>query len=251
MNKKELEKTFGLYQNTVNHCQFEEETLKRHFSIIKENLAGKKILEVGCGVGTFSMLISSCTKDLTIIDGSQGCLDHTKQKLENSNADMSSIKFIESLWGEFDSDEKYSDIIFLRGAEHIDDPAIVINSLKKFLLPKGRFHISVPNGRSFHRKVGVHLDLLDIPESFTEGDYSVGHRHVFDYWTLRNILVNECQMNIKDFKGVMMKFLSNAQMNKLFVKYPNLPLALHQAAQETPHVCAEIYFCVVKNEENI
>lgn len=243
MNKEELEETYRVYENTVTVCQFEEETVKRHGINIKNNLAGSKVLEVGCGIGTFSLFLSSFIDDLTVVDGSAGCLLHTQRRLEDNGVNTSKIKFIESLWEEYSSEERFSDIVFLRGAEHIDDPAAVVNSLKKFLVPNGRFHISVPNGRSFHRKVGAHLGMLDLPESFTEGDYKVGHRHVFDYWSMRNLLVNKCNMEIKDSKGVMMKFLSNAQMNQLFLENPRLPEALHDVGQETPHLCAEIYFC--------
>jgi hypothetical protein len=123
----------------------------------------------------------------------------------------------------------------------------VINTLKEFLLPGGRFHISVPNGQSIHRKVGTYMGILDKPKSFTEGDFNVGHRHVFDYWSMRSLLVNNCNMDIVDFKGVLMKFLSNSQMNLLFEKNHQLPDALNQLGQELPHLCAEIYFCATNN----
>jgi 2-polyprenyl-3-methyl-5-hydroxy-6-metoxy-1,4-benzoquinol methylase len=251
MNKAELEEVFKIYQNSVTQCQFEHETVKYHCELVKNNLAGSKILEVGCGIGTVSCYLFSFSKNLTIVDGSKSSLEFTKSRLKDNNDDISSINFIEELWEQFNTNEKFSDIVFLRGAEHIDDPAFIINKLKKFLLPGGRFHISVPNGQSLHRKVGACLGMLDTPGSFTAGDFKVHHRHVFDYWSARNMLVNTCKMNIHLYRGVLLKFLSNVQMNNLFTENPELPRALHEAGQEIPHLCAELYFCATNDTENL
>jgi len=251
MDKLELEEVFKIYQNSVTQCQFERETVKYHCELVKNNLAGSKILEVGCGIGTVSCYLFSFSKNLTIVDGSRSSLEFTKSKLKENNNDISSVNFIEELWEQFDTNEKFSDIVFLRGAEHIDDPAFIINKLKKFLLPGGRFHISVPNGQSLHRKVGACLGILDTPDSFTAGDIKVHHRHVFDYWSVRNMLVNICKMNIHIYRGVLLKFLSNVQMNNLFIENPNLPRALHTAGQEIPHLCAELYFCATNDTDNL
>lgn len=243
MNKQILEKVYKHYDKEVTACLFESETLKRHIDIVKHNLYGDKILEVGSGIGTFSRMLADLKADFTIIDGSPSCIEHTKNNLIKAKIDIEKIKFIETMWEDFETSEKYSDIIFLRGAEHIKDPEHTINHLKKFLVPNGRLHIAVPNGRSMHRKVGVYMNMISRPESFTDGDYSVGHHHVFDFWSFRDLLINKCSMDLFDFKGVMFKFLSNKQMTALFKENPDLPMALHLAGQEMPHLCAEIYIC--------
>ena len=57
-------------------------------------------------------------------------------------------------------------------------------------------------------------------------------------------------MELFDYKGVMLKFLSNKQMTKLFKENKELPMALHQVGQEMPHLCAEIYVCATNRKKN-
>jgi len=248
MDKNTLEDVYAHYNTEVTACLFESETLKRHFQILKNNLSGTKILEVGCGIGTFSCMLAELTDNLTIVDGSPSCLLHTKNRMIRENISIDRFNFIESLWDDFETEEKYSDVVFLRGAEHIENPAKTISNLSKCLAPGGRIHISVPNGRSLHRKVGAYMGMLDRPESFTQGDYNVGHHHVFDFWSFRDLIVNNCKMDLVNSHGVMLKFLSNRQMTELFKQNKELPMALHQVGQELPHLCAELYYCAQNRE---
>lgn len=238
-----------IYTNEIENSLFECETIfYLTTDVLKRNLYGDKILEVGCGIGLSTQLLLEYTNELSVVDASHESIMFTKQKLSNSGLDINKIKFYESLWEEFDIQEKFTDIVFFRGAEHIKNPELVINNLKKMLINGGRLHISVPNANSFHRKIGVHMNILQNPKSFTESDIKVGHENVFDFYSMRDLLINKCNMSVYSHQGVFIKFLSNSQMNVLFKQNKNLSLALYELGKEYPTESAEIYFCV-KNKD--
>ena len=166
-----------------------------------------KILDLGYGDGLFLKFLKD-HKDLTIIEGSKKLCD---KAVEQSRLLGSNAKIIYSFFEEFESVKKYDIIIASHVLEHVEDPEILLRKAKDWLAPKGKLIIVVPNAESFHRKLGVVLNLQEKLDDLSPRDHEVGHLRVFTLETLKD-LVSYCGFKISKERGFFLKVLSNAQM---------------------------------------
>ena len=128
-----------LNQVWENYWDFAEERgwlvaeLLRKFS----PLAGKAVLDFGCGNGGAARYFSRMGSNVTAVD--------VKPELEPIFKD-SNIQFINAKDGySFLSDQKYDIVILQDVLEHVPHPAQLLNQAKHSLRPGGWLYISTPN----------------------------------------------------------------------------------------------------------
>ena len=139
--------------------------------------SSNKILEVGAGHGeTLSYL-----KENNIVNEVIG-IDIVKGN-DNSNIDRFIVQEIEKV--DLSEYIDYFDVIILADIlEHLIDPQIILEKLKRCLKTDGRILISVPNIRN----------VKSLFKIFVKGDFSYEERGIFDYTHLRFF----CKKNIKE-----------------------------------------------------
>jgi len=241
---EKLEKIAEIYNIQED---FDKVLLCYNLKTIYNFLIGKKVLELGTS-GLSSFLLANLDKieELHIVDASIKRINETKEML---NSFKKSIKFYKELWEDFEFREQYyTDIIWIRGIEHIKEPSLILKKIKRALVPSGRLHIIFPNAFSFHRKLGVYMNILDEPHNFTERDLKYGHYHVFDRFKLISIL-NNSGFRVYNWEGIILKPLPNNKMMELYKENPKLIDALFKIGKELPDYCAEIYICAIPKEE--
>lgn len=106
---------------------------------------GKKVLEIGCGLGVCSINFAKAGAKVTAIDLSQKSIDIAKQNAEAAGV-QDNIQFFQGnaeKLSEWLPEEKY-DIVFSFGViHHSPHPEKIIQEVKKFLKPKGIFKVMV------------------------------------------------------------------------------------------------------------
>lgn len=125
------------------------------FRSIEPYLTGR-ILEVGCGTGTFSRMIAETAEHLTAMDLDEAFAARTKQRLsEYEHAVAIQGDATKSLPGDM-----YDTVVMLDVLEHIDDDAAMLSALANRLAPGGKIVLKVPAIAALHnsmdRAVGHH-----------------------------------------------------------------------------------------------
>lgn len=207
LNLEKIAENYHLKNNVPdmfieNICQeFEFEWIK------KEIQETDKILDLGYGDGLFLNFLKN-HKDLTIVEGSKKLCD---KAAEQSHLLDSNAQIIYSYFEEFTPDRKYDVIIASHVLEHVEDPEILLRKAKDWLEPKGKLIIIVPNAESFHRKLGVVLNLQKKLDDLSPRDHAVGHLRVYTLSSLKD-LVRHSGFEVSKERGFFLKVLSNAQM---------------------------------------
>lgn len=106
---------------------------------------GKKVLEIGCGLGVCSINFAKAGAEVTAIDLSQKSIDIAKKNAEAVGVG-DKINFFQGNAEELSSwlpKEKY-DIVFSFGViHHSPHPEKIIQEVKKYMKPKGIFKVMV------------------------------------------------------------------------------------------------------------
>lgn len=195
-----------------------------------------RALEMGCADGAMSRLLVRDFSSLTIVDGAPSFLKDTEALLRKESS-KKEIKFIHSYFEDFDSEEKFDAIFLVHVLEHLEDPVYVLKRAKNWLSSKGVLLVNVPNAHSIHRRAGVKMGLLRETTDLNDQDKLLGHRRVYTPALLRQHLA-EAGLCLKHFGGIMLKPVSNRQMNEWD---ESLLTALFEMGEEFPELSSELY----------
>ena len=204
--------------------------------IFKEFYKGERALELGISDGEATQHIVPYFKEVHVVDAS---LEFIKQ----SQKKFPSIITHHCYFEKFNPDTTFSTVFMSHILEHLDDPLLVLNKVYNWLDKGGIGLISVPNALSLHRRMGAKMGLIETPYSLNSQDKLLGHRRVYDSNTMRD-LIAQTQFKIKKFTGLMIKPLSNRQMESTWTD--EMIDACFAVGEDLPDLCAEIVFVVEK-----
>ena len=108
-------------------------------------LAGKKILDVGCGGGILAEALSELGANVTGIDASENTIGVAKSHSRSIN---SNVRFIQNTIEEFiasNPDEKFDVITCLEMLEHVPSPGEIIKNCSDILKKDGDIFFSTIN----------------------------------------------------------------------------------------------------------
>jgi 2-polyprenyl-3-methyl-5-hydroxy-6-metoxy-1,4-benzoquinol methylase len=188
-----------------NICQ------KFEFNWIKSFISeSHHILDLGYGDGLFLDFLPK-HNNLTILEGSKKLFEKANEEVRKL---ASNAKIVLSLFEEFETEQKFDLVIASHVLEHVENPTILLQKVRKWLSPNGKLIVVVPNSESFHRKLGVILKLQNKLDDLSPRDLAVGHLRVFNCDSLKHLLdLNGFQVTHE--RGFFLKVLSNAQMLNL------------------------------------
>lgn len=107
---------------------------------------GQRVLEVGCGTGTFSALMAASGREVVALDLDASYAAAANERLASfpgcsaTQADVNAY----TPQGRFDS------VVMLDVLEHLADDEAILRRLRELLLPDGRLILKVPAGRWLH-----------------------------------------------------------------------------------------------------
>jgi len=231
LEKERLKKVAKKYSPSEGEIEFN--MINYRLDTMIPYLKGPKIFEMGCSTGAMTRRLAKKFSNLTVIDGSKNYIDYVRKLVKAKK-----VKFINSLFEDFKTEEKFDDIILANALEHVKNPVVVLKKAKSWLKKNGRVHIIVPNAESLHRRIGQKMGIIKKLISFNENDRKVGHRRVYIKKTLQKD-VERAGLRVVKKQGIFLKPLSYFQMSgldKIFLD------ALYEIGKELPDYCSTIYF---------
>lgn len=177
---------------------------------------GDSALELGCGKGLWTQLLSQRYKKLDIVDFSSDLLE---MALVNCNTNFCQITTHQGMIEDFIKKSQYNQdrwqhvyMTFL--LEHLQNPIETLNQVADLIQTKGILFIAVPNAESIHRIIALRAGIISNTEELSINDKKVGHRRVYTLNLLReHILSAGYQIISEDFFGL--KPLDLKQMENL------------------------------------
>lgn len=185
-------------QPTNQYEQFlRNEKVKYLLPYINEDM---KILDIGGGDGScWNSIESRFTVDLLEFDIELSDKSTYYRNIFLSNIEEENIECRCS---------KY-DVVCLMGIlEHVEDP---VSLLKAAGQCASIVFITVPNAESFHRYLGVELDIINDIHQLDSQDIEIGHKRVYDHDTLyKDIIDSNIDFEIKDMGTSSFKFATSS-----------------------------------------
>lgn len=203
------------------------------YNVFKKSFCGRRALELGCADGIMTQWLSEDFKTVTVVEGSEIFLKEVKEKAKLRNVD-----FVHSMFENYVSVNKFDAIFMSHILEHMERPVLILKKFKKYLTPRGKIFIAVPNANSLHRLAGVKMGLLQKENSLNEQDVILGHKRVYTPQLLRDH-IQRAGYKIKKFGGVMLKPISNCQMEGGWSA--ELIDAFFKLGEDFPELCSELY----------
>lgn len=192
------------------------------------------LLELGLGHGYSSKVFSSLIDDYSVIDGSRTVIQQFRAKYP----ELHSVKIIHSFFEDFESAQKFDNIVMGFVLEHVDEPSVILKRFQRMLSRDGKLFITVPNATSLHRQLGLGAGLIEDLYRLSESDLKLGHKRIFDVNSLTDT-ITQSGLKINSVEGIFLKPLTTEQLLKLSlstevldsmmqlgVKYPELSNAV-------------------------
>jgi ubiquinone/menaquinone biosynthesis C-methylase UbiE len=130
------------------------------------NLEGKKVLEVGCGVGDFAFAMESKGARVTAVDFSDAAIEIACQKRSERR---STVEFRNADAGELPFGDGSFDIVFTcECLEHLPNPATAVKEMARVLLPGGSLVLTTENYSNL--LLLVWLKCIVTGKAFNSGD---------------------------------------------------------------------------------
>lgn len=235
----EMKKYLDKISNFYTEEDFDYILIYYGLKIFEKYRKGNHFLELGCSLGISTSHLLNYASSLDVVEGSELNIIKTKNRIVKHNR----VNFYHSLWEDFNYPiNKYSDVIWFRGLEHVNNPEKILRKIISSLIDDGRLHIIIPNALSLHRRLGTIMGILKNNWELSERDKSLGHFKVYDKNQLLDLLSKE-GYKINIWQGILLKPLPNHKMLELYKDNPQLIDALFEIGKELPDYCAEIYVC--------
>lgn len=200
-------------------------------------------LELGCFEGEFTQLFAKRFEDLTVVEAASDLIEVTRARVGQH------AKFVCSTFETAELEPRYDNIFLIHTLEHLDDPQSVLERISRWLSPKGKLFIAVPNANAPSRQIAVKMGLIEHNSAVTEGEQLHGHRVTYSLDTLEGE-VRRAGWNVKHRGGVFFKPLANFQLDKAVetgLIDDRFMDGCYQLGQHYPDLCASVFVICEKS----
>jgi 2-polyprenyl-3-methyl-5-hydroxy-6-metoxy-1,4-benzoquinol methylase len=145
-----------------------------------------QVLELGFmdGQWTDRFLGKGC--HVTVVEGAARNIEYGFRKY----SDNSNVTLIHSTFEAFEPTDRYDCILMGGMLKHLEDPVALLRRSRSWLSHGGLLIATTPNARSLHRRVGVHMGLLQDLNDLSATDRKVGNLRHYDLASFRELLTN-------------------------------------------------------------
>ena len=164
-----------------NRCR--ERMIRRCLPYVRP---GSNVLELGFmdGQWTDHFIAKGCR--VTVVEGSARNVEYGRQKYRTDTR----VSLIHALFADFAPSEQF-DLVHMGGMlKHLDDPRTLLRRARGWLKPDGLLIATTPNARSLHRRVGVHMGMLEDLSALSATDKKVGNLRHYDLDSFRRLILD-------------------------------------------------------------
>ena len=187
---------------------------------------GNVALDMGCGFGRSTAPLASRFERVVGLDASSDRI--ARARSENS---APNIEYVQGYIEDYEPDERFDTVVMSNVLEHLEHPLRVLRQVRKLMNVGGVAIATVPNAKSVHKRLGLHMGMVDDLYELTPRDLEGGHYRIYDAKSLRELFV-EAGFTVTNLTGILLKPLSNTQMESWD---PDLCDALFEVGKEIPH----------------
>lgn len=206
-------------------------TILYSYKIFSRFLKKGRVLELGPAEGLMTEYLLQYDPELTVIEGSSVFAAQLKEKFP-------SLQIVQSLFEETVLDEQFDFIVLGHVLEHVADPVLLLQLIKKWLAPGGKVLCAVPNAQSLHRQAAVEMGLLQSVFSQSEKDIHHGHMRIYSPETFKADFI-KAGYQIDMFGGYWLKPISDKQIEESWTQ--EMLTAFLKLGESYPEIAAEIY----------
>jgi 2-polyprenyl-3-methyl-5-hydroxy-6-metoxy-1,4-benzoquinol methylase len=130
-------------ERTLPDVAAENYWYRRHLAVyewIGARVAGLRVLDMACGEGYGSEVLSRSAADVVGVDANPEAFEHAQLRYVREN-----LRFERGMVEHFGAAAEFDGVVFLQTIEHILDPVGVLQHFKRLLRPGGVAYISTPN----------------------------------------------------------------------------------------------------------
>lgn len=192
------------------------------------NILSGSVLDVGCGEGQILDYLHGKFDKVVAIEPAMKPYNITKNKFPN-------LEIYNTIFEEFEYDDRFDVVLAMGVLEHVPDPQVFLRQARKYL--KGRLVVTVPNGESLHRRIGMKMGLIKSHDELGVLDVRVGHHRYYDFDSLRRE-IETAGFEVGVMTGIFVKPFPFPEIAKLSEDYRE---GLYKLSYELPRLCAEIF----------
>jgi len=206
-------------------------TILYSYTIFSRFLQKSRILELGPAEGLMTEHLLKFDDKLTVVEGSSVFAEQLKEKFP-------SLHIIHALFEETEIKDQFDFIVLGHVLEHVADPIVLLQIIKKWLAPGGKVLCAVPNAQSLHRQAAVEMGLLESVFSQSEKDIHHGHMRIYSPETFKSDFTR-AGYKIDHFGGYWIKPVSDKQIEESWTQ--EMLSAFLKLGESYPEIAAEIY----------
>ena len=164
------------------------------FSMVSDG-GGKKLLDVGCGIGTISLRLKKKGFEVSGVDFSEVAVNKCREQGLNatvSDVDRDGLKYA----------DKSFDIIWASDViEHVFDPIFLLEEIYRVLKDDGRVLMSVPNNFTLRKRRRIFLSGRSVQSNIYRKSRQCKH-HTFFSWELLEYMLKESGLSVGRYFSV-------------------------------------------------
>ena len=220
---------------------FDATITKYASKIISPQTASLDILETGCSTGEMTKDLINYAKSVSVVEGSKQYAECVRKKFGKKLTNLDICLFEDYL-----PTCKFEGIVISGCLHHMKSPKSFLQIMKSWLLPNGVAWITVPNITSFHRQLGVKMNLIDSPSCASERNLKFSQPGRFTMRSM-NDLLTDTGFQIIDSFGFFLKPFHHELMNKLSLEgilTDQVLDGLYLMGKEHQQLACQLYFKV-------
>jgi SAM-dependent methyltransferase len=130
-------------ERTLPDVPAENYWYRRHLAVyewIGARVAGKRVIDMACGEGYGSEVLSRSAASVLGVDGNPEAFEHARLRYRRQNLTFE--------WGAVEThgaEGSFDAVVFLQTIEHVQDPRGVLEHFRSILAPGGVAYVSTPN----------------------------------------------------------------------------------------------------------
>jgi SAM-dependent methyltransferase len=130
-------------ERTLPDVPAENYWYRRHLAVyewIGARVAGRRVIDMACGEGYGSEVLSRSAQDVVGVDANPQAHDHARLRYRRQN-----LRFERGLLAVHGEPGSYDVVVCLQTIEHVEAPTGVLGRFRELLAPGGVAYVSTPN----------------------------------------------------------------------------------------------------------